>query len=284
MIRAAFSTLACPEWKLDNVAAQAAAFGFDGVELRTFGFGSTRSACDPAMTDPEKARRAFDNAGVEIACLATSIRLDQPIRPRVIGRTTFFDQERSVREAGRLIDLASALGAPLLRIFGFEIGPGETLQSTTNLILGRLGMVVDQARNRGVRIALENGGSFSTAGALKDLVRRQANPLLCAAYGLAPGVAAGDGPTDGPRKLGTDLALARVKDLDTSGNPVPLGQGVQPVGEFVRALGAAGFDGWVVYEWDRAWNDALAGPDAVLRGVAERLYQWAAPAGARAIA
>ncbi|MFG0285605.1 MAG: sugar phosphate isomerase/epimerase family protein [Phycisphaerales bacterium JB039] len=283
MIRAAFSTLVCPEWKLDHVAAQAAAYGFDGVELRTFGFGSTRSACDPAMTDPEKVRRAFDSAGIDIACLATSIRLDQPIRPRVIGRTAFFDQERSVREARRLIDLASALGAPLVRIFGFEVGPGETLASTTKLILWRLGMVLDQAHNRGVRIALENGGSFSSAAELRDLIRRQAHPLLSAAYGLAPGAAAGDAPGDAVRTLSSDLALARVKDLDESGNPVPLGRGVQPVGEFVGALGAAGFDGWVVYEWDRAWNDALAGPDAVLPGVAERLYQWAAPA-ARAIA
>ncbi len=287
MIRAAFSTLACPEWKLDRVAAQAAELGFDGVELRTFGFGSTRWACDPALTDPRKTRAIFANAGVEIACLATSIRLDQPIRPKVFGRTFVFDQERSVREARRLIDLASAIGAPLMRIYGFEVGPGETRASTTKLILARLAMVVDHARNRGVRIVLENGGSYPRAADLKALIDSARHPLLGAAYALAPGAAAGDGPGDAAKALRADLLLARIKDLDDRGRPVALGAGRLPAREFAQAVGRSGAE-WIVYEWDRAWDESLAAPDAVLPGVAERLYQWASastqPSSAAAMA
>ena len=280
MIRAAFSTLACPEWKLDRIASSAAALGFDGVELRTFGFGSTRSACDPAMTDPAKTRAIFAREGVRIACLATSVRLDQPIRPKIFGRTFLFDQERQVREARRLIDLAGAIGAPLMRIYGFEVGPGETRASATRLILARLAMVLDHARNRRVRVVLENGGSYARAAELKGLIDAGRHQLLGAAYALAPGVAAGDSPQEAVRTLGADLELARVKDLDDRGRPVPLGQGRTPVAEFAAALGKTGFGGWVVYEWDRAWDEALAVPDAVLPGVAEWLYQWTSPSAA----
>lgn len=273
MIRAAFSTLACPEWKLDRIAGAAAAMGFDGVELRTFGFGSTQTACDPALTDPAKTRAAFAREGVQIACLATSVRLDTPIRPKVFGRTFLFDQERSVREARRLIDLASELGAPLMRIYGFEVGPGETRKSTMKLILGRLAAVLDHARNRRVRIVLENGGSFCRAAELKELIDRGRHQLLGAAYGIAPGVWAGDTAAEAVTTLGRDLELARVKDLDDHGRPVLLGQGQTPVAEFLGALGRAGYGGWVVYEWDRAWDETLAGAETALAGVAERLYQ-----------
>jgi sugar phosphate isomerase/epimerase len=285
VIHAAFSTLACPEWKLDRVAAAALEYGYDGVELRTFGFGSTQMACDPAMTDPDRVRRIFEDTGVEIACLATSIALDQPIRPKVFGRTFLFDQERSVRQARRLIDLASAIGAPLVRIFGFEIGPGETLGSTTRLIQSRLAALVDHARNRGVRVLVENGGSYSSAPALMGLIDGARHQLLGAAYGVAPGAAAGDDPRQAVRRLGRDLALGRVKDVDEHGRPVALAKGRIPVAEFVRELGATDFGGWVVFEWDRAWDGSLAAPDAALPGVAAQLYRWAAPAGvARAIA
>src|SRR5690606_15587205 len=246
----------------------------------TFGFGSTRSACDPALTDPAKTRAIFQREGVQIACLATSVRLDQPIRPKVFGRTFVFDQERSVREARRLIDLASAIGAPLMRIYGFEVGPGETRASTTKLILARLAMVLDHARNRRVRIVLENGGSYNSAAALKGLIDGARHQLLGAAYALAPGVAAGDSPHGAVQTLGSDLELVRVKDLDDQGRPVPLGQGRLPVPAFAAALGRARFGGWVVYEWDRAWDESLAGPDAVLPGVAERLYRWTSPSEA----
>lgn len=280
MIRAAFSTLACPEWKLDRIAQAAADLGFDGVELRTFGFGSTRSACDPALTDPAKTRAIFEREGVDIACLATSVRLDQPIRPKIFGRTFMFDQDRPVREARRLIDLASAIGAPLMRIYGFEVGPGETRASTTKLILARLAVVLDHARNRRVRIVLENGGSYMRAAELKELIDAGRHQLLGAAYALAPGAAAGDTPGEAVQMLGGDLQLARVKDLDAHGRPVPLEQGRLPVADFVIALGRARYSGWVVYEWDRAWDDSLAGADAALPGVAERLYRWASPTAA----
>jgi sugar phosphate isomerase/epimerase len=232
------------------------------------------------MTDPARTRAVFERAGVQIASLATSVRLDDPIRPKVVGRTFLFDQERSVREARRLIDMAGALGASRMRIFGFEVGPGETRASTTKLILSRLAMVVDHARNRRVRIVLENGGSYPRVAELKALIDAGRHQLLGASYALAPGIAAGDSPQDAAAMLGRDLELARIKDLDAHGHPVPLGQGQTPVRDFVAALSKASFDGWMIYEWDRAWDESLAGADSILPGVAEKLYQWAAPAAA----
>ena len=50
-------------------------------ELRTFGSGSTRFACDPALTDEAKIRRLAGSHGVSICCVATGLAFDQRVHP-----------------------------------------------------------------------------------------------------------------------------------------------------------------------------------------------------------
>jgi sugar phosphate isomerase/epimerase len=51
--------------------------------------------------------------------------------------------------------------------------------------------------------------------------------------------------------------------------------------EFVRSLAAIGFDGWVVYELDRAWLAHLPPPETSLTDMLARLHEWTSgvPAG-----
>src|SRR5579862_7295833 len=115
MFKTAFSTVACPEWTLSRAMQGAAEYGFDGVELRTFGSGSRELACDPALTDPEKVRRLAADAGVQIACLGTGVAFDEPIRPPVLGRV-LGDPEKSIRRAKSAIELATQVECPLVRV------------------------------------------------------------------------------------------------------------------------------------------------------------------------
>src|SRR4051812_7926839 len=107
-MKPAFSTVACPEWAFERVAEHAAKWGFLGCELRTFGYGSTQFACDPALSSPAKVRLTLERAGVEIVSLATSIRYDDRVTPPVLGMV-FSDTERTVRESKGAIDLAVRL-------------------------------------------------------------------------------------------------------------------------------------------------------------------------------
>ncbi len=74
-IRIAFSTVACPDWTSAQVVEKAADMGYDGVELRTLGSGSTGLACDPALGDGAKMRRLFEDGGLTPVCLSTSVAL-----------------------------------------------------------------------------------------------------------------------------------------------------------------------------------------------------------------
>lgn len=276
LMKPAFSTVACPDWTLDRIAQHAEAWGYLGCELRTFGYGSTHFACDPALTSPQKVRLMLERAGLELVSLATSIRYDEPITPPIIGN--LFDHEESVRESKSAIDLALRLEVPFVRVFGFEVVGSEKRASAMVRIASRLAKACDYARNSGVKLMLENGGSFSTAAQLAELMDLVNSPLLVAAYSVPVAAAAGEDPALGVNVLGDRLACLKVRDFDR-GRPCPLGDGQVPNRAAVEALGRAGFPGWLVYEYDRAWVDPakVEDPDAVLAASARRLFEWIAP-------
>jgi sugar phosphate isomerase/epimerase len=275
MIKPAFSTVACPDWTLDRVASSARQFGFENVELRTFGPASSRLACDPALTSDSKVRAMFAASGVEIASLGSSVSFDEPIMPPVIG-LAFGDTERTLRAAKQAIDLAVAVEAPYVRVFGFEIPPRDTRAKTISRIAGRLLMALDHARNTGVKLMIENGGSFSSAAQLAELMDQARHPLLGVCYSVAVGARAGDTAGSVLGALGgVERVLAmRVKDYQGH-TPCKLGDGEIPNESFVRTFAKAGFSGPVIFEWDRLWVPRLDPAEQVLAHAAQRLFAWA---------
>ncbi len=272
MLKPAFSTVACPEWTLATVAERALEMGFESVELRTFATPTRQFACEPALTSEQKVRRLFGDRGIELACLATSCRFDEPVFPPVIGQLSAAIH-RAVREAQSAIDLAVSIECPLVRVFGFELVGSESRASGLKRIAGRLRDTVDHADKSGVKVVVENGGSFASAALLAELIERVDHPLLGACYALAAGQAAGDDPAAAVNALGDRLLAVRIKDL-RDGRPVALGTGELACRTTVEALIKRGFNGPVIFEWDRAWMPELEGPDTALRRASATLFEW----------
>jgi len=269
-MRPAFTTVACPEWTLDQVARTASESGYLGVELRTFGDDSSLLACDPALSAPSKVRNLFQHAGVEIMCLATSLAFDA--KPTLLQRITG-DAERSIMLAKSSIDLALKLECPYVRVFGFEIHSNEARGNAIERIAERLRLVAAYARNSGVRILLENGGSFLTAADLAEVLDRVNNPLLSVCYNATVAHAAGESIADGVNVLSERLPVVKLKDYK-DGSPCALGLGSMNSAASVAALSKAGFNGWLVFEYPRLWFKELPEPTLVLRNSALSMYSW----------
>src|SRR4051812_31320890 len=110
-MRFAFSTVSCPTWNFETIAARAKEYGYDGVEIRGFLNESLLTASNLFLTDPAKIRATFDAAGVEIACLASSVAMT-------------FDGKKNNALAGDLrtyIDTAAKLGCRIVKIFDTQI-------------------------------------------------------------------------------------------------------------------------------------------------------------------
>ncbi len=274
MLKPAFSTVACPEWTLDRVALAASRLGYLGVELRTFDVSSRRFASDPALTDPAKVRRVLGDAGVQVCSVATDAFFDELVVPPVVGHL-ITDTEAQVRKAKRAIDLAASIEAPAVRVFGFRVPGTDTRKSCMARIAERLAKVLDHASKTGVKVTLENAGTFACAGDLVEFMEQSGSSLLRATYAVAPAALAGEHPAEGLAKLGDRALSIRVKDL-RDGLPVALGTGGVPVQQAVSAAArqfAAG-DAWCIFEWDRAWLPAIGEPEFALEHASRTLYQW----------
>ncbi|MBX3385043.1 MAG: sugar phosphate isomerase/epimerase [Phycisphaeraceae bacterium] len=278
MLKPAFSTVACPAQPLREIARLAEEWGYEGVELRTFGDDSRQFACDPALSDPAKVLRTFSERGIEILSLATSLSFDARFSgPPVIGRA-LFDQDRSIREGRRAIDLANALGCPIVRVFGFRIPARESRVSALARITDRLKQVLDQADRTGVRLALENGGSFGKVSEVVELLDACDSPLLGVCYSNAAAMLAGEDPVAGVKALGDRIISARVRDA-INGVPCLLGEGDLKARAFGEALMERGLSIPLIFEHDAAWrSDALPG-QSVLPAAARAMFGWMAGAG-----
>src|SRR5947209_12114066 len=73
----AFSTVSCPKWDFETIAARARDYGYDGVEVRGFLDKSLLSAANIFLTDTAKVRALFQSVGIEICCLSSSISFSQ---------------------------------------------------------------------------------------------------------------------------------------------------------------------------------------------------------------
>lgn len=270
-MKVAFSTVACPTWTLEEVADHAERLGFMGVELRTFGDAPSQFACEPALTEASKVRSMFDKAGVEIACLATSLRFDEPVGDPFLH--IFGDNDKPIRAAKSVIDLAGQVECPLVRVFAFETFGSESRSNAVRRIAEKLKLAAAAARNTGVRLILENGGSFATAADLAELLDLVDSPHMGAAYSVATASRAGEGPRDGINVLGDRLALVRMSDWQGT-KACALGQGDIPNAQAVSALFTAGYRGWLSYEWPAAWTHASGDVASMLGNAAKALFQW----------
>ena len=271
-MKVAFSTVACPDWTLEHVMSFADEVEYQGVELRTFGWGGTELACEPALTDPGKIRRLAIESGTHVMSLGTSLRFDAPVWPPVIGRA-LPGHDSNLQQARRFVALANDIECPHLRVFGFEATNGERRARTVARVVERLQELLTAASKHRVALVFENGGSFSRAEHVAEVLRECQSPWLGAAYNIAVGARSDDRVEAALDLLGDRLVSVKLKDL-RGNQPVEIGHGEIPLERGVAHLSRNEYAGWLVVEWMRYWRPELAEADGVLRRALGTVESW----------
>jgi len=107
-MKLSFMTFVCPEWEIERAVGFAAATDYDGVEIRVdAGHKHGISSQSPAA-ERQRVKDVFADAGVEVACVATSVQFASP-DPGA--------HAEHLAAAKANLDLAADLGAPVVRIF-----------------------------------------------------------------------------------------------------------------------------------------------------------------------
>ncbi|MDQ7014033.1 MAG: sugar phosphate isomerase/epimerase family protein [Planctomycetota bacterium] len=276
-MKIAFSTVACPDWTLERVMSFADDAEYQGVELRTFGWSCTDFACDPALTDSTKVRRLAIESGTHVMCLGTSLRFDAPVWPPVMGRA-MPGHDRNLEDAKRFIALANDMECPHLRVFGFDSPKGEKRSRTVARVVERLQELLAVASKHRVTLALENGGAFSHAAQVAEVLDECDSPWLGAAYNITVGARDGDHVEEAIDLLGERLVTVKLKDMQGT-QPVEIGHGEMPLERGVKHLARLDYPGWLVVEWMKHWRPELAEPEGVLRRALETVETWVLEAG-----
>src|SRR5262249_6760531 len=136
------------------------------------------TAANVFLTDPKKIQRIFADAGVEIACLASSIAFDA--RGGGGSRT---NRERA-DELRKFIDTAAAIGCSNVKIFDTQVKPGQN-RAVVGAALGDwLLPLGDYAAGAGVCLLVENALSFRAAKEIWTILDRLSHPSIAACWDI----------------------------------------------------------------------------------------------------
>ena len=270
-MKISFSTLACPSWSIAEVIRKAVDLGYDGIELRfiedddrlwerpEFRGAGLRETCD-----------RLNDSGLVIPCLDTSCFFhftNQDLR------------EQSIETGMAMVELAAALKAPGIRVFGDRIQPTADLPSTTAWIADGIHQLAEFAQPTGVQVWLESHGDFARASETLRVLNRANCPNTGVLWDPLNAFAEFDEqPEAGWRTLNGAARHVHIKDaLRTKGaprskpwEPVLVGDGDFPALALVSLLREHAYKGHISFEWEKRWHPLIPNPEIAL----PRFIQW----------
>ena len=251
-----FSTLACPQWSLETIIANAAAFGYDGLEWR----GGPDGHVQPEMPAERKVflrQACADHGLVSLAVTAYT------------SFTSFSAAERqaNVDELRRYADLAAELRAPYVRAFLGELPHGLPIDSTVyEQISDCLHKAAKYSSTMGIKIAVEPHDDFVRSIDVAPLFEKP-HPAQVAIWDIGNTFAAGEETAQSFEVLSDHLAYVQVKDGRGRGESwqlCTLGDGDVPLAKAFELLLAKGYQGSFSVEWEYAWHPELDPPEIAL--------------------
>ncbi len=260
-MKLSFSTLGCPQYTLDQVLSTATDNGYDGVEIRFLrGEVALEKLDEFSATGLPQTKAALDRNGVEVACLDTSVRFTSPDPA---------ERAKQLEAARTYAGYAAALGAPYIRVFGGTVPEtSPEREDTTRRIAEGLAEAAAAVRSEGVTAVLETHDSFCTSAQVAELLAYAPNDDLGILWDVLHSYRNGEALEDTWAALGDRIRHVHLKD---SANYSPTsfdfrltGEGTMPIQEFVALLQRAGYDGYLSFEWEKAWHPEIDEPEVAI--------------------
>jgi len=258
-----FSTLGCPSWEWAKILAYAKAHDFSAFELR--GLRGTMDLPSRPEFQPHhigQSRRDVASRNLKIACVSSSAELHHADPEK---------RRQQIADAKRFIDLAAALGAPNVRVFGNKMeGPREQVLDRVASGLHELGTY---AGARGVTVMIESHGDFTDSPTLSEIFTRADSPYVGLLWDAHHTFVSGkEDPQFTVEKLGRYIRHTHLKDSVPTPDGrryVLTGRGEVPVRKQVEALTASGYTGCYTFEWEKVWHPELEEPEIAFADFAE---------------
>ena len=234
-------TFSTPRLRLGEVLEVAGRYGYDGIELRLDSGHAHGVEVEAAPAQRAAIKRQASEAGIALACLATSLKF---------ANATAVDE--TLRQAHERIDLAGDVGAPAMRIFGGQLAKGFSREQAIGLMVRSLRSVADHAAERGVALCLETHDDWCDPAHVAAVLERVAHRAVGANWDiLHPQRVCNVGIDEAFQTLKPWIRHTHVHDGDAGKKMryLPIGQGVIDHRRALELLMGMSFDGYLSGEW-----------------------------------
>jgi sugar phosphate isomerase/epimerase len=272
-MKISFMTLGCPNWDLDTICAHGSGYGFDGVDFRGYLDEIDITRLPEFTTQATETYQKLRDAGLAISGISTSLRV-----------CVLEDLERNLEEARRTIEVAKALEAVNIRVFG-----GGDLERYSRVALAEIGcqcvariLELDGARD--LRWLFETHDLWVQAQDCRLLLDSITDPAFGALWDMGHTWRVGrEKPDASFAAFGTRVGYAHIKDavynpdsplaMNDGWHYVAPGTGELPLVESINLLKANGYDGWLLFEHEKRWHPNLPEPEEIFPA----FVQWVRP-------
>ena len=272
-----FSTLGCPQWTWPQILDFAAQHGYAAVELR--GILTNVDLTKVPELSPERldeAKRQLAAHGLVVPTVDASAHMHEMDPAKHAAQ---------LDEARRCIDLAQALGASYVRVFGNNYVEGVPRAEMLAHIAGGLHDLGTYARAKNVTVIIESHGDFTDSPALLEILQKADSPNVALLWDAHHTFVAGkEEPEDTVRQLGRYIRHTHLKDSVPAGNDrryVLTGTGQVPVKRQIEALVKTGYRGYFSFEWEKRWHPEIEEPAVAFAQFADVAAGYLRGAGVR---
>jgi sugar phosphate isomerase/epimerase len=250
-MKLSFATLGCPTWTMEQIAANASAMGFEGVELR--GMAQEHIGSEEPVAVREHIRTLFNKWNVEIACIS--------------GYTSFTVTDSKLRAEGRahlenLIEVAHDVGCPLIRVFGGQ-WVGSNRDENIRSVIESLKPLMETAEKNGVRLAFENHDAWCLGADIAEILDGIKSPALGICWDVVNSFFTESQETTFAA-IRDRIVHVHFKDAARTADRIHSilpGTGEVDLQRALSLLHLSGYHGYLSFEWEKKWEPDLENPE-----------------------
>ena len=241
-MRFSFMSFSCPGADFAEFVALAVRYGYDGIEPRTDAghrHGIEVGAPDVFLAG---ARKTAEDNGIKICCVATGCSYADPVK-----------KDENVEKTKGAIELAAALGCPVIRVFGGVIPENTTRETSFDSIVSALKEIAGFAALNNVKVCLETHDSWCDPSQAVKIIEAVDDPAVAVNWDIMHPVLTAGYTMDGAfNVLKGRIGHVHIHDGVRENGKLtlmPVGSGAVDHGAALRALRGCGYDGFVSGEW-----------------------------------
>ncbi|NQU43847.1 sugar phosphate isomerase/epimerase [bacterium] len=260
----AFMTFSTPDLTLEETLKTARRYGYSGIEPRLVSKHRHGIETTTSPAERKAIRDKVCKSGIELACLATSIKYADPAQADEMIETTHDS-----------IDLAGDIGAPALRIFGGPIPEGVTREQAADSVTRSLRRVADHAAERNVIVCFETHDHWCDPADVAGVLKRVNHPAIAVNWDVMhPVRQAGKTMDEAFETLRPWIRHLHVHD-GTKGElkMLPIGTGDFDHRRVIELMNSINYTGFISGEWINwePWETHLPREIATLKRYEEEI-------------